>query len=224
MRVHSALARLTLLTGLIVTAILPAVASAACPDESIPSAQQSEAGMSQSILCLINEERAAAGIGPVAFSKPLGAAASVHSNDMVARGYFAHRSPTGADFVDRIANTGYLRGERGWVAGENIAWGTGSLSTPAELVQAWMESPPHRENLLNEALPRHRNRDHHAVLPEPASDSTGVTVTSEYGYLFPKQGDDEARKAREVQEVPRRGADALDQPLTRRVSLPQVEV
>ena len=194
MRVHSALTKLALLTGLIVPAILPAIASAACPGESIHSAEQSEAGMSQSILCLINEERSAAGIGPVVLSKPLGAAALVHSNDMVARGYFAHRSPTGVDFVDRIANTGYLRGERSWVAGENIAWGSGSLSTPAELVQAWMESPPHRENLL-----KGRFRDIGIGItrgtPQPASDFDGVTVTSEYGYLFPKKGDDKAGKA-----------------------------
>jgi uncharacterized protein YkwD len=60
---------------------------------------------------------------------------------MADRGYFAHRSPSGRDAGDRVAATGY-----DWAAyGENIARGQDS---PAELVDDWMNSPSHRENIL----------------------------------------------------------------------------
>jgi uncharacterized protein YkwD len=41
-----------------------------------------------------------------------------------------------------------MRGTRSWEVGENLVWGTGPLSTPHSLVASWMNSPPHRENLL----------------------------------------------------------------------------
>ena len=68
---------------------------------------------------------------------------------MVSQGYFEHTSPAGVTFIDRIAATGYTQGARSWVVGENLVWGTGPLSTPAShWSPSWMNSPPHRENLL----------------------------------------------------------------------------
>jgi uncharacterized protein YkwD len=68
---------------------------------------------------------------------------------MDARNYFNHTSRSGASFVDRIRRAGYLRGARGWSVGENLAWGTGGLGTPQAIVRAWMNSPGHRDNILN---------------------------------------------------------------------------
>jgi uncharacterized protein YkwD len=68
---------------------------------------------------------------------------------MDARNYFDHTSRGGASFVDRIRRTRYLKGARGWVVGENIAWGSGSLATPRSIMRAWMNSPGHRANILN---------------------------------------------------------------------------
>jgi uncharacterized protein YkwD len=42
-----------------------------------------------------------------------------------------------------------MRGRRAWSIGENLAWGSGSRAQPAAIVQAWMDSPPHRRNLLD---------------------------------------------------------------------------
>jgi hypothetical protein len=36
-----------------------------------------------------------------------------------------------------------------WTAGENIAWGTGDLATPASIVDGWMHSAGHRANILD---------------------------------------------------------------------------
>ncbi len=100
-------------------------------------------------LCLVNAERAARGLRPLRGNPRLAGAARRHARDMVSRGYFSHTSRSGASFLDRIRNTGYTQGRRAWTVGENLAWGTGMLSTPGEIVPAWMASPSHRANVLN---------------------------------------------------------------------------
>jgi uncharacterized protein YkwD len=58
-------------------------------------------------------------------------------------------SPSGTTATARIRRTGYMLNLRGWAMGENLAWGTGSFSTPANIVQAWLDSPGHKRNLLD---------------------------------------------------------------------------
>ena len=67
---------------------------------------------------------------------------------MVANRYFDHQSRDGRDVVDRIRATGYIPSDRRWTVGENLAWGTGTLATPRNIVAAWMNSQGHRENIL----------------------------------------------------------------------------
>jgi uncharacterized protein YkwD len=96
------------------------------------------------VRCEINAIRVAHGLRPVGTTRPLRVAATRHSQDMVRRHYFAHVSPSGQTVTDRVRRAGY----GGARLGENIGWGSGSLATPAAIVQAWMNSPPHREILL----------------------------------------------------------------------------
>lgn len=140
-----------------------------------------EAQMESSITCLINDERASYGLQPVAPNSDLRQAALSHSNEMIRQSYFEHTSPAGVTFMDRIESTGYMRGARTWVVGENLVWGTGPLSTPQALVRVWMNSPPHRENLLRPAF-REVGVAALAGTPVTSADLTGVTVSSEYGY------------------------------------------
>ena len=67
---------------------------------------------------------------------------------MVRRHYFDHTSKSGSVPASRIRGTGYMSGARSWMIGENLAWGSGSLSSPAKIVDAWMHSPGHRANIL----------------------------------------------------------------------------
>jgi uncharacterized protein YkwD len=179
----------------------PASASS-CPNTAVPVAGLGQGSMESSIACLINEQRAAHGMGPVQPNGALRQAALGHSNEMISQGYFEHTSPAGVTFVDRIVATGYTRGARAWEVGENLAWGTGPLSTPQSLVTSWMNSPPHRENLLRS---RFREIGIAAVVgtPKSSGDTTGVTVSSEYGYRSlaktkkkRKRGKGKSRKAR----------------------------
>jgi uncharacterized protein YkwD len=64
---------------------------------------------------------------------------------MVARDYVSHDTPGGGDFGSRIRRAG----NTGATLGENLAAGSGPLGSAREIVQAWMESPGHRRNILD---------------------------------------------------------------------------
>jgi uncharacterized protein YkwD len=174
-----------------------------CPNTTSLSPLLSQSQMQTSITCLINEERTSHGLQPVVPNSDLRDAALSHSNDMVAKGYFEHTSPDGITFLDRIAATGYTRA-RSWVVGENLVWGLGTFSTPQSMVTAWMNSPPHRENLLK---PVFREIGVAAVpgTPETISNPLGITVSSEYGYRAGKNAK-KAHSAKKKRKVQRRRA------------------
>lgn len=93
------------------------------------------------VLDLTNSIRAEHGLTPLALDPTASLAAYEHCWDMDLRGYFDHVNPDGEVPVERLARHGV---ERPWV-GENLARGQ---ATPEEVVQAWIDSPPHRENIL----------------------------------------------------------------------------
>jgi uncharacterized protein YkwD len=95
-------------------------------------------------LCLLNGERRSHGLKSLRENSRLSLASQRHTNDMIDHRYFAH-----GDFVGRIRAARYLSRTRGWTLGENIAWGSWDYATPASIVEGWMESPPHRANILN---------------------------------------------------------------------------
>lgn len=131
-----------------VTSAPPATATAAsrsrgpAPVTSAPPATGSAAQFAQQVADLTNVERAKAGCGPLTVDAKAHSAAQVHSDDMVARHYFEHPDPEGHHADYRLEAAGYQ-----WsLWGENIAYGQ---PDPAHVVDEWMHSPPHRENILN---------------------------------------------------------------------------
>jgi uncharacterized protein YkwD len=130
------------------------------------------------IVCLHNQVRAQNGLGTLVENGALAAAGTGHSQDMVARHYFDHNTPDGGTFVDRIISAGYAGANDAWSLGENLAWGTESLATPAGMMQAWMNSPHHRENLLK---PGYRELGIGISLGTPTGAPGGVTVSAEFG-------------------------------------------
>jgi uncharacterized protein YkwD len=96
------------------------------------------------VLALVNQERAAAGCAPVAADAALAGVARAHSADMRDRGYFSHTTPEGLDPFDRARAAGV-----GYARAENIARGQ---ADPAAVMDAWMNSPGHRANVLDCSL------------------------------------------------------------------------
>lgn len=106
----------------------------------------------QEVLRLVNIQRT---IGAVCGDRPMGGGAPLlemdevlrgtaraHSRDMAKRGFFDHVNPGGKDPFDRIAAAGFT-GAEPW--GENIA---GGQPTAASVVDDWMHSPGHCENIM----------------------------------------------------------------------------
>jgi uncharacterized protein YkwD len=130
------------------------------------------------VLCLHNQTRAGKGLPLLRENAKLDKAALGHSNDMVAEGYFDHTTPGGTSFVDRIFAAGYVRADGGWVLGENLAWGTGDLSTPTGVMTSWMNSPGHKANILKRA---YREVGIGIKLGVPTDDTVGATYTLDFG-------------------------------------------
>lgn len=100
-------------------------------------------------LCLINRERAARGMKPLRSDRKQQKAASGHNKLMIRKRCFSHQCSGERDLVGRMEDSGYLPCSCSWSVGENIAWGSGSTSSPRSIVSAWMNSAPHRANILN---------------------------------------------------------------------------
>jgi uncharacterized protein YkwD len=142
-RALTALAPLAIIGSL---ALTPAAAdaSATCKGANSNPGSTNLKLVKHATLCLLNKQRAKHGLHKLKDNPRLSLASQRHAKDMVNRGYFEH-----GNFVGRIKATRYLAGTQVWTVGENIAWGAGELSTPAEIVDAWMHSPPHRHNILS---------------------------------------------------------------------------
>ena len=119
-------------------------AAVICASASATPSEESLATVRRTTLCLLNAERAKRGLKPLEPSMKLRRASERHSRAMVADRFFAH-----GDFFGRIKGSGYLRGVHAYTVGENIAWGGGPVASPARIVKMWMNSPPHRANILS---------------------------------------------------------------------------
>jgi uncharacterized protein YkwD len=133
-------------------AAAPATASAAeqaCPAANATTANATKREIVNATLCTLNRERARYGLKALKLNKKLSRASRRHARDMAKRNYFSHDTLGGGSFVDRIRSTGYLRGARSWMVGENLAWGSHQNSRPSTIMRLWMNSPGHRANILN---------------------------------------------------------------------------
>lgn len=95
----------------------------------------------QEVINLVNQQRAANKLPPLAVNAQLMLAARNHSANMA-------RQNTGSHVLDGIGPGERLKqvGYRGRAWGENIAWGTRNAQ---QVMNLWMQSPPHRSNILN---------------------------------------------------------------------------
>lgn len=91
---------------------------------------------------LANDDRERAAIPELVVNPKLAAAAQLKANDMAQKGYFAHQTPDGYDSWHWFELVGYDYSH----AGENLAV---DFSESTDVEKAWMQSPTHRDNILN---------------------------------------------------------------------------
>jgi uncharacterized protein YkwD len=97
------------------------------------------------LLHQMNVVRAQHGLHALRFDPRLEQAARFHSREMIDGDVFQHGA-----FASRMVRFGV----QGTLAGENLAWGTGSLGTAQSVVASWLASPEHRANLLRPSFRR----------------------------------------------------------------------
>jgi hypothetical protein len=123
----------------------------ACPDRHrwFSRRRKGERRTKAALLCLLNAERRRRGLRPLRANARLARAARAHSRSMVRRRYFAHVGPGNTNPTKRLYAARYLPGGGRWAVGENIGFGTGAMTRPISIHQAWMRSTPHRAAMLS---------------------------------------------------------------------------
>jgi uncharacterized protein YkwD len=96
----------------------------------------------QQVIALTNSERAKLGLGSVSENPALDQAAKAKAANMFSENYWAHFAPSGKSPWDFMKSSGYTF----TYAGENLAK---NFSKSDDVVVAWMNSPSHRENIVN---------------------------------------------------------------------------
>jgi len=135
---------MVLLLGVSLSIGARADADAVAPLTPLSSSGATPDASERAVVRLINSYRARNGVPSLLVGPGITRAAQAHSEDMARRGYFDHGA-----FVTRLRRFGV----RAPYVGENIASGTRPLA-PAAIVRMWIQSPPHRENLLDRGFRR----------------------------------------------------------------------
>jgi uncharacterized protein YkwD len=137
-------------------------------------------------LCLVNQLRTAHRLHSLRGNYQLASVAERQVRQMVALDYFADVGPGGQTPLALVAASRYPAAAATFTVGQNLAWGTGTYTTPARIVAAWMASPPHRAIILEGQF-----RDAGvAVIPSaPAvvtgsATITGATYAMEFGVRY----------------------------------------
>ncbi len=183
----------TLLATAIVALAAPAGAHASaqtapCAGADLVPDAGNLAQVGQATLCLLNDERAAAGLRPLAYSAALTQPSAAYSTRMVGENFFAHESPDGSTLESRLTAARYIAPDGDWFVGENLAWGQGNLATARSIAIAWMNSAGHRHNILE---PEFTEVGIGIVAGTPGDPAWGATYTTDFGDV----GDDAATTA-----------------------------
>jgi uncharacterized protein YkwD len=181
-------AALAVLAGAVAPTLTPAPSAAAsagpCPDATLMPRQGDLNRVRAAVECLVNQVRERHGEAPLRENARIEAAAQRHTEDMAFGDYFDHVGPRGDTPLDRLRASGYVYSRHiGFEVGENIAWGTLSLATPAAIVEAWVHSPEHLANILD----GHYRDTAIGVSPHPpasfAHGQAGAIYTQDFGVI-----------------------------------------
>ena len=175
---HNGVVKRLLLVGLLGASVAAPAAFAGGSSASQTSIQALDAG----VLVQLNATRTAHGLVSLKVNAVLAAAAARHSAEMLADGYFAHTSHSGAPFFKRLtAYTGAAK--HGWSVGENLLMSSPGVDAPTAL-RMWMASPEHRKNILT---PSWREIGIGAAHADSAAgvygDRPATVITTDFGVL-----------------------------------------
>jgi hypothetical protein len=145
---------------------------------------------------LINEERAAAGVAPLAIDDDLNTSAEMHSTWMLENDVFSHTGEGGSTSTERIRDAGYAL-EGTWATGENIGWqserGDAGLEDDVRAIhESLMNSPEHRDNILSADYDEVGIGIEQGDFDATTGTFDAVMVTQNFGRTDADDGDDPA--------------------------------
>jgi len=124
-------------------------ASAAKRPRIVPgrsSAHASTVSLERAAFNVLNQKRAESGLSPLAWNEQLAGVARLHSHNMAEFSFFSHKGLDGKMAAERANQMGVKQ----WRSiGENLAFSHGFQDPVAHAVKLWLESPAHRQNLLD---------------------------------------------------------------------------
>lgn len=106
------------------------------------------AAIEEKCLGEVNRLRQSYGLSRLAFDEELLEVARAYSRRMAQERFFAHEDPEGRTVRQRVD----LAGIEWRMVGENLAYSTGYTNPVAASLRGWMESEPHKRNLLEAAF------------------------------------------------------------------------
>ena len=112
------------------------------PLPTSPTPTVAGSDFAERMLTLTNQHRRQHGCPVLTLNMRLTTAARRHSDDMARHDFVGHTSVDGSTSADRIQHTGYQY----WQWAENLAAG---YQTPESVIESWMQSAEHRDNILN---------------------------------------------------------------------------
>ncbi|MCH5192195.1 MAG: hypothetical protein J1F23_08540 [Oscillospiraceae bacterium] len=109
--------------------------------KAIPKLTAEITNFNEEVLSLVNKERTKRGLSPLTYCYEAQKAADLRAKEILKS--FSHTRPDGRDCFSVFDDLKINR----FMCGENIAYG---YPTPEDVMEAWMHSPSHRDNILNE--------------------------------------------------------------------------
>jgi uncharacterized protein YkwD len=116
--------------------------------DATPATMERLQALDAAVLIQLNATRVAHGLRPLVVSGQLETAAVAHSREMLEGGFFAHDTPGGSSFVQRLKHYYTPTGYSSWSAGENLIYSSAALDAN-QAIRVWLDSPSHRENMLD---------------------------------------------------------------------------
>ena len=94
---------------------------------------------------LVNNARKTARLPQLSWNEQLALEARRHARNMIHKRFFSHQDPTRGNIDNRLDKSGIE-----WMqCGENLYWERGYNDPAVKAVKAWLESPEHRNTMLN---------------------------------------------------------------------------
>jgi uncharacterized protein YkwD len=117
-----------------------------CPGADLPTSSPGE--QVNGMLCMINYARTQHGLPSVSTSDLLTRSAGLKAQDEISCNDFTH-TPCGRPVNDPFERAGYIQDGYEWKVGENLAKATAPLGAPRQVMDSWLKSPEHRDNILS---------------------------------------------------------------------------